>query len=60
MVTYVWYGEADPTTCANCGDLASYDVAVSKVTVVNAKASQDYLRMTLPVARKLSVMVGRN
>ena len=33
---YLWEGEVDPTMCANCMCLVSYDVAMSKVNVANA------------------------
>ena len=49
----MWNGEADPSTCANCGCHASHDVAVSKARLANAEAGQGDLLMTVPVARRL-------
>ena len=47
----------DPTTCANCGGLASHDIAVSKESVVNAKAGQGDLLMTVPVSRRINLLL---
>ena len=38
-------GEINPTTCVNCGDLTSHNVAVSIASVANAKVGQGNLLM---------------
>ena len=45
--------KANPTTCANCGYLASHDVAVSMARAGNEMAGQGDLLMTVPVERRL-------
>ena len=45
-------GEADLTMGANCGGLTRHYVAMSKVSVANAKAGQGLLMM-VSVARRL-------
>ena len=57
---YVRDGETNPTTDANCGVLTSHYVAVSKVSVANAKVGQDDLLMAVPVPRSLPRTVDRN
>ena len=50
---YVRNGEAYPTTGANCGDLVSHDLAVSKASVAN-------VLMTVSVTRRLPGTNGRS
>ena len=52
--------EEDPTTGTNGGALASHDVPVRKVCRANAKAAQDDLQTTVPVARRLPQNNGRS
>ena len=49
----MWDAEVNQTMYANCGDLASHDVAVIKSSVANAKAGQGNLLMMVLVARRL-------
>ena len=57
----MWDGEEDQKSCANCERLMSHDVALSKVSVANAKACQgDLLMMVQGEEDCHGTMVGRN